>query len=88
MTPAMIAILSEHRKHLPTMPSLKDLVPEPEMTLDEALLTIRKARAQILCNGAKLTSEAVTQLSREIREVCEELDQVRRLLMRDSEGWI
>lgn len=27
MTPAAVAILSEHRKHLPTMPDLRDIVP-------------------------------------------------------------
>lgn len=86
MTPAAVAILSEHRKHLPTVPCLRDLVPaHAEMTIEEALLSIRKARAAIFIGGTELSPAGITELSREIREVCEELDNVRRILMADPE---
>ena len=86
MTDGANAVLSFHRAFLPKMPPLRDLVPpRAEMTIEEALLQIRKSRAAILIEGAKLSSAGITELSREIREVCDELDQVRRLLMADSE---
>jgi len=86
MTEAAIAILSEHRRALPSAPCFRDLVPATALTIADALLTIRKARAALLVQGSKLSSADVTVLAREIRQVCGELDQVRSLLLADSEG--
>lgn len=85
MAQTVAEILSFHRRDLPSMPSLKDIVPEPEMSIEDALRLIRRGRSALLTAGAQLSSAEITRLSRDINGAIEELDQVRRLLMADSE---
>jgi hypothetical protein len=78
-----VSLITEARRFARvTLPSVADLVPASSM-VDDALLRIRKARATLLTEGAKLEHGELIALSRDIRDACDELEQVRRLLLHD-----